>query len=157
MKSKRGSKKDKKVPQLQAHTGQVAGEHYAETSIPQLILYVRAGQDIPRNKIDKTSLKEDEIPNETKFPVPALHAVISFLKADAKKESDATMINHICSPTCNEHGIPWSLALTNLSLGCRYFREEIWRERIRKLLIKRDDDMQKVEVMIRPECRDAVR
>lgn len=66
---------------------------------------------------------------------------------------------NICSsPTCHcKHRSYASKDMVNLSLVCRYFRDVIWRNRLRILKISADEDFKKLEKNVTSEYRGAVK
>lgn len=93
--------------------------------------------------------------NEARFPVPALRALMTMLGQQAEREQRSKS-DHACTATCELHTRTWSKDLTHLSMVCHYFRAEIFRERWRKVIVRRDDDTKEMLECIPLQYRDAV-
>lgn len=60
-----------------------------------------------------------------------------------------------------EHGAfvnpVWSKDMMNASMTCRYLREGVWAERLRRLVIRPDSDLRKWDEVLRHEHRHYIK
>lgn len=101
-------------------------------------------------------------PPEAIFPLPALLSVIGALLGDAHangtRSSNPKAKKCKCDDAgCGEHGIAWNQELTNLSMCCVFFRENVWKRRIEHIVMGKGEDFDHLERMIPLQYRSGVR